>query len=208
MELLIFLLLISFTIRTIRNVLYQTFLWQLKEYRTDRFWSHLATVQGKKLIFGPLTVIKWILLLLIIFGLFEFGSLGFIAYLIFGLCWFFETVICLRELVSRGWKIPVLTVKALIILFVVFFFQFIWLFTGGLLCGPFLDKLLAPSIALLVILTNIPSFLYRKIIIAAAKKKISGFGDLRVIGITGSYGKTSTKEFLATILSEKYKVAK
>ena len=29
-----------------------------------------------------------------------------------------------------------------------------------------------------------------------------------VIGITGSYGKTSTKEFLATILSEKFKVLK
>lgn len=44
--------------------------------------------------------------------------------------------------------------------------------------------------------------------IMRAKKKVSKLKNLIVIGITGSYGKTSTKEFLATILSEKYKVAK
>ncbi len=37
-----------------------------------------------------------------------------------------------------------------------------------------------------------------------AQMKISGMKDLKVIGITGSYGKTSTKYFLHTILSEKY----
>lgn len=39
-----------------------------------------------------------------------------------------------------------------------------------------------------------------------AKRKLKGFENLKVIGITGSYGKTSTKNFLNTILSEKYKV--
>ncbi len=37
-----------------------------------------------------------------------------------------------------------------------------------------------------------------------AQKKIGTMANLRVIGITGSYGKTSTKYFLKTILSEKY----
>lgn len=37
-----------------------------------------------------------------------------------------------------------------------------------------------------------------------AKKKIKGNTDLKVIGITGSYGKTSTKYILGTILSQKY----
>lgn len=37
-----------------------------------------------------------------------------------------------------------------------------------------------------------------------AQKKIAAMSNLRVIGITGSYGKTSTKYFLKTILSEKY----
>ncbi|MDI6617279.1 MAG: UDP-N-acetylmuramoyl-tripeptide--D-alanyl-D-alanine ligase [Clostridiales bacterium] len=37
-----------------------------------------------------------------------------------------------------------------------------------------------------------------------AQLKIAGMKNLKVIGITGSYGKTSTKYFLKTILSEKY----
>ncbi|WP_422447162.1 UDP-N-acetylmuramoyl-tripeptide--D-alanyl-D-alanine ligase [Thermoanaerobacterium sp. DL9XJH110] len=38
----------------------------------------------------------------------------------------------------------------------------------------------------------------------SAQNKIKGMKNLKVIGITGSYGKTSTKHFIATILSEKY----
>ena len=38
----------------------------------------------------------------------------------------------------------------------------------------------------------------------SAKKKLKENSDLKVIGITGSYGKTSTKYILGTILSQKY----
>lgn len=38
----------------------------------------------------------------------------------------------------------------------------------------------------------------------SAQTKIRGMKDLKVIGITGSYGKTSTKYFVKTLLSEKY----
>ena len=37
-----------------------------------------------------------------------------------------------------------------------------------------------------------------------AKKKIKGIPDFKVIGVTGSYGKTSTKNVINTILSQKY----
>ncbi|MCQ2979490.1 MAG: UDP-N-acetylmuramoyl-tripeptide--D-alanyl-D-alanine ligase [Clostridia bacterium] len=41
-----------------------------------------------------------------------------------------------------------------------------------------------------------------------AKDIIKSMPNLKVIGITGSYGKTSTKYFVSTILSEKYAVCK
>jgi UDP-N-acetylmuramoyl-tripeptide--D-alanyl-D-alanine ligase len=41
-----------------------------------------------------------------------------------------------------------------------------------------------------------------------ATAKMAGMKHVRTIGITGSYGKTSTKEFLFSILSSRYKVAK
>lgn len=39
-----------------------------------------------------------------------------------------------------------------------------------------------------------------------AKRILHGMPDLRVVGITGSYGKTSTKHYLTRILSEEYDV--
>ena len=39
-----------------------------------------------------------------------------------------------------------------------------------------------------------------------ARKKIENMPDLKVIGITGSYGKTSTKYILSTILNQKYNI--
>lgn len=39
-----------------------------------------------------------------------------------------------------------------------------------------------------------------------ARKKLQSMPDLRIVAITGSYGKTSTKNFVQEILSKKYKV--
>ena len=44
--------------------------------------------------------------------------------------------------------------------------------------------------------------------IKKAKNKLKSLKNIKVIGITGSYGKTSLKNILGTILSEKYKVCK
>jgi len=63
-------------------------------------------------------------------------------------------------------------------------------------------------IPLLVLSFQIPASIWRKIIINKAEAKRAEFKNLLVIGIAGSYGKTSTKEILATILSEKFKVLK
>lgn len=59
----------------------------------------------------------------------------------------------------------------------------------------------------------VANFLMRKIerliakrYIAKAKQKMQTLSDVLVIGITGSYGKTSIKNILHTMLSEKYKV--
>lgn len=62
-------------------------------------------------------------------------------------------------------------------------------------------------ISFFVLLTTIPVYFYRQHIInkatALVKKSSAVF-----IGITGSYGKTTTKEFLYQIISSKFKVAK
>ncbi len=68
------------------------------------------------------------------------------------------------------------------------------------------------SIFLLIIFVplffQILTVILRKRYLSEARKKRESFKNLLVIGITGSYGKTSTKEFLAHILSKKFKVLK
>lgn len=62
-------------------------------------------------------------------------------------------------------------------------------------------------ISLGVILTSIPSFLIVKFSQFKARRLVKT-SKAKFIGVTGSYGKTSTKEFLYQVLSRKFKVGK
>ncbi|OHD10123.1 MAG: hypothetical protein A2Y34_01730 [Spirochaetes bacterium GWC1_27_15] len=66
-------------------------------------------------------------------------------------------------------------------------------------------SVIAPVMILVANIINIPiEKLIHTFYFVKAKSKIKKV-DLQKVGITGSYGKTSTKFFVATILSEKYK---
>jgi UDP-N-acetylmuramoyl-tripeptide--D-alanyl-D-alanine ligase len=58
-----------------------------------------------------------------------------------------------------------------------------------------------------VLITQIPVYFYRQILILRAKSKVKKSGTVW-IGITGSYGKTSVKEFIFELLSTTFKTAK
>ena len=69
--------------------------------------------------------------------------------------------------------------------------------------------IIAPIIFyLLILFFQIPTLILTERTLNKARKKREQFKDLIVVGVSGSYGKTSTKEFLATILSQKFKVLK
>ncbi len=69
--------------------------------------------------------------------------------------------------------------------------------------------LFLPLIAsVFILLFQIPALIWQAGIMRRAKNKIRSFGKLTVIGVSGSFGKTSTKEFLAAILKEKFNVLK
>ena len=69
--------------------------------------------------------------------------------------------------------------------------------------------ILVPIIfSLFILFFQAPVEFFKKRIIKKAKRKRDKFKNLLVIGISGSYGKSSVKEFLSTILSEKFNVLK
>lgn len=98
-----------------------------------------------------------------------------------------------------------------IILCSIISFVIIWLFTQY--CAPVsyasvaLVPMLLPSLVIFVnwILTPFEKCNSKRYIMQA-KRKLKKYPELIKIGITGSYGKTSTKFILETILSEKFSV--
>jgi len=202
--------LISFLwfIRTTKSILFWLYLWQLKEYHIGRFIDHFRTEKGKRIFINYLQFLK----IFLIFSPFFF-PLVFLPILIF--LYFTESVIFFKKLFQKRLLKPVLTKKITFLILLGVFFEVFFIFAFCYRSLPnfalflLVFDILTPVIISGIVLIFQPlAVLTRNQIIKKAKEKRAKFKDLLVIGITGSYGKTSTKEFLATILSEKFKVLK
>ncbi len=211
MNVLYLLTIIFFSIWIIRNTLFWVSLWQIKEYRIDRMLVHLReTIQGKNLFFSLFSLIKWITIFGYILVILNQGLLLYYQ-LFVALIIFIEGISVIKEVSRKLLKRPAFSFKALIIsattvliisifIFFPFLEKFLWLIL--------LDRFLPILITILVLLLSIPTQLYQDAVIERATKKIRNKEKLLVIGITGSYGKSSTKEYLAQILKTKFRVLK
>ncbi|KPJ56921.1 hypothetical protein AMJ49_03315 [Parcubacteria bacterium DG_74_2] len=192
-------------IREVKAILFWLYLWQLKEYHLGRFLDHFRTEKGKRILFLP--IFKIFLIPVFIFFKFIFPVLLTIFY-------FLESGKVFFDIFQKKLKKPVFTKKMTFLIFFCFGFQTFYLLsvfqkTSIFTLWLLVFDILTPAIASGILLFFQPlTVLIRNKIIKKAKEKRKKFKDLIVIGITGSYGKTSTKEFLATILSEKFKVLK
>jgi len=104
----------------------------------------------------------------------------------------------LKQYDIRRWYRPKMTLRAifslLLGLVLICFLKWWWL-------------LVAPLLVAVIVLGSGPVFeIQKRRIIGKAKRKMEKFCGV-VIGVTGSYGKSSTKEILVGLLKEKYKVA-
>ncbi len=81
------------------------------------------------------------------------------------------------------------------------------LFFFGIILFVSLQLFFIPLTLSIIILFPI-DYVLKKIIIFRATSKIKKLNKLKIIAIAGSYGKTTFKEILFTILSEKYRVLK
>ena len=174
----IYILLFLFALLYSKSALFWVYLWQLKEYRLDRFWS-------------------------------EYGFLGKLLHF-----WAFSG--------GRKFHRPVFTLKALAIYVIsllavlagiyavlrISIFSEIgsaWIIIAGLIAL----YVLVPTIVLVIMsICQAPIIIAKFFIFKMAAARVAENKDLIIIGITGSYGKTSTKEFLAQILEKKFEVIK
>jgi len=197
-------------VRTTKTVLFWLYLWQLKEYHIGRFLDHFRTSKGKQLLIGKLNILKLFLFV-------AFFFLPLLTFFVVYISYIFEAIKTLLDFLAKRIKKPILTKKTFLlislgILIELLALSLILFYTDTIIRLTFyllIFDILAPLIVSLVVLLFQPlAVLGRNRIIRKAIKKREKFKDLLVIGITGSYGKTSTKEFLAKILSGKFKVLK
>ncbi|MBI2611414.1 hypothetical protein HYW54_01570 [Candidatus Gottesmanbacteria bacterium] len=215
-----------YSVYILRRILFAVYIWQLKEYRADRMLSFLRTPNGKSLFLNPIEYFKWIICTVSFIAIIyparatDFIFLSIIVFLVLItipiLFYSITGFISLVNLFRHKWKTPIFTVKALTILAILIALLSInlgiyWFVNGyylGFLLLLLFDLFVLPITGVLVLLLNIPTTIYKNYLESVAKRKIESMKNLIVLGITGSVGKTSTKEFLAKILEAKYKVAK
>jgi UDP-N-acetylmuramoyl-tripeptide--D-alanyl-D-alanine ligase len=202
----------SFVLWLIRNVLFWVGLWQDKEYRLDRLWVHFReTVQGRHIFFSYGNSIKWLFLFL--FGFVTFYDTFTNIYDIgLGMFFIIQGVCILQDVITHHIKRPVFTSKAVVLtvlslsslgvllLFPLLGDMFVWLLI--------IDRLLPVVVTVFVFFFAFPTEIFEDIKINKAKKKMKKLGNILVIAVSGSYGKTSTKEYIAQVLSKKFRVVK
>lgn len=202
MNILVYLL---WLLRTARAVAAAVALWQQKEYRWDRFRAHLQLPSTRHLLFQPLGLAKWAALMVGLLSPESTESLLLLLALTYG----GESLVLVREVIQRQVHRPQFTVKALLLMVAglvataaVSVGGISW-FPGAPVVGLLLgDRLVVVLIALLVALFHPLSSIAKQRISRRASAYRSTLTGLTAIGITGSYGKSSTKEFLSVLLGD------
>lgn len=190
-----------FSTITLIDVTVISYYLQLKEYRPDRirdfirFDEGLNRMKSNSNIFS--TIFSFLGLSLIIPNLdhqTSFKPIFVLATIIIG--------IRLIQLKQRGLLRPKLTIKALIVVFAALTTN-LGLITLALNYDKslsFLVIILLPLItAVIAFILNIPTQIIKLYLIKKATRKIKKLSKLTTIGITGSYGKSSTKTILKAL---------
>lgn len=189
------------------KTVYWVYLWQLKEYRVDRMRDFARSTSGqKKLWKNTFTILDVLSVVLLIWVVFNDSWVNVVLSL-----WVIVTGIQIAGYIRiRSQFKPVMTHKAVLLCGVSVLCAFFFLFAVPV--SPYIVHMLMPVLApfclsIFVLLLSPVSFFGKRRIIAQAKKKLESMPKKPVvIGITGSYGKSTTKEFLTTLLSQQFTV--
>ncbi len=213
---LIFPIFLFWFLKIVKDIIFWLYLWQLKNYHIGRFLSHFKTEAGN--------TIKRNWLILFLFALLIKLTLNS-ANIVFPLIYLLYCLYASFGLFIKRFKKPEFTSKVLFLSFLCFLpliigvFFFIT-FVSGIYSPEEMASFLQVFLMLLVLIDLLIPFYVTFIVlffqpvtiflrnkkINKARKKRESLENLLTIGITGSFGKSSVKDFLKIILSESFKV--
>lgn len=181
-----------------------TSVWQRKEYRWDRMRSYLQSPEMHDIplliLFSLISIgIGW--LFFVFDNVFRANLYGFLGIVCVGI---YHGLRIYRKGVFR----PIWTAKALAIVGTTIAIAFLAAFV--LRNHPVVALIFATILGCLPLIcsgvvgvVNIPFAFHKRSIVTSAFKKRNHLKNLDVIGITGSYGKTSVKHFVSQLLAKR-----
>src|SRR3989338_8251881 len=212
MQLLIPLIFIFWLVTILKNILFWIYMWQTKEYRIDRMRVHFELPTSKNLILNKKNAWLGILFLLSL-AQFHWMRVG-VAILVLVLYIFFNFR-AMRQYQDSTIKLPRFTIRGSLVVFgsvalYIMLSVVVFMFINKMMLSWFLlGDMLTPIFVAGLIGTSHPISIWLKSrVIKKAERKREKLKDLLVVGITGSYGKSSMKEILYTILKENFNTAK
>ena len=113
----VFLLLFWFA-RNVKYILFWIYFWQLKQYHRGRFWDHIRSEKGKKILWGKAQQAKAGFLLFFIAGLFLPVIYQLFLVLLLFFVYFLETLLYFKSIFSKRAKNPVFTKKTISLVFI------------------------------------------------------------------------------------------
>ena len=203
-----YLILFLWAIRALKSELFWLYLLQLKEYKLNRLIDHFRTEKGKRVLLDRINLFK---VLLVLASSFIYNNLANIVLIIY----IIESAAAARNIYRGAILKPIATSKSTALTVILVAIQaafgwttFVYAFDMNELAKYLIVfDILIPAISISVIMLLKPAnLLLKQGVIKQAKEKKEKLQNLLVIGITGSYGKTSTKEFLREILKNRFNV--
>ncbi|MEK7557709.1 MAG: UDP-N-acetylmuramoyl-tripeptide--D-alanyl-D-alanine ligase [Patescibacteria group bacterium] len=185
------------------------YFWQLKEYRLDRFKDFLSTKSGRKFLFSYSVCWRPIILFVVCFLFTINGRLFSLEPILLLLVLVIDLVRGILLFKYKRFKYPKITFKSVAIVCISLFIDFfLYSFLGWMGLSLLVIACRWLIISSIVIIVKLPTKLIKIIYLKKARNKLLRQKKLLVIGVTGSYGKTTVKNFLEQILIVKYKVIK
>lgn len=113
-----------------------------------------------------------------------------------------------KRLLTSHYVVNILLIILTVAIYNIFSKDFFTYYPVILIIGTSLNYLVPFTLYIANILVSPIESAINKYYYDMARDKVRSFKDLKIVGITGSYGKTSTKFITAKILEEKFKVLK
>lgn len=219
-DLITIIILAFWALALLKNLLFAISLWQIKEYRLDRVRSWLFSYEGRSRVLSVLNITKWLVIIvylavpvIIIKNSLSPALLLSAVSVAIALIFLGEGVITLKRIISRSLSRPKPTARATFT-FAIALATLAIIFVNRNPSNDLIFQLLiidraAPLlVSLLIIIGNPLMWLRNHRQAQKALKKRRGLIELKTIGITGSYGKSSVKEFTAALLEKHFRVVK